>query len=85
MDIDAQISALARLPNPDLGRIDGVRLAALAADERRQSRIVIGYVLVSALLIGVAGSMVPATEARASAMLFGPPPEMMPLARIARE
>lgn len=85
MDMDVQISALARLPNPDLGGIDGVRLAARAAEERRQSRVMMSSVLVSALLIGAAGGMAPATEARASAMLFGPPPEMMPLVELARE
>lgn len=85
MDVDVQIAALARLPNPDLDGIDGVRLAARAAEERRQSRVMITSVLVSALLIGAASGMAPATEARASAMLFGPPLEMMPLVQMARE
>lgn len=85
MDIDTQISALARMPNPDLGAIDGVTLAARAAAEQRQSRMMMSVVTVLALFVGLAGSMVPAAPASASTMLLGPPPELMPLAQMAQE
>lgn len=85
MDIDAQVATLARLPNPDLSEIDGAMLAARAMAEQRQSRMVMSVVTVLALLVGFAGSMVPATPASASTMLLGPPPALMPLARMALE
>lgn len=85
MDIDAQISLLASVPNPDLSGIDGTHLAALAAEERRQSRVMMSLVLVSALFIGVGASMLPVGEAQASAVLFGPPPTLTPLVQMGRE
>jgi len=85
MDIDTQISQLSRIPSPDLSRLDGSRLAARAAAERRESRMTIGLALVAALAIGVGGGALPSRSAQASPVLLGPSPERMPLVQMAKE
>jgi hypothetical protein len=83
MELDDYFSRLRAEPVPDLSAIDGARLAKRAGNERRQGRMVLTTAAVAALLVGMVGGL-PAPTVSATAVPFGPPASLMPLAQLGR-
>ena len=81
MELDDCLKRLKAESIPDLSRIDGADLAMRAGRERWQGRMMMTTSAAAALMIGVAGGL-PAPEASASVVPFGPPSSLIPLVQL---
>lgn len=84
MDVDRHLAMLKALPVPDLTDWDGADLAKRARHQSRQTQMITSMAIVAALFVGVAGSVLPSTQAEASIVPFGPPMALTPLVRLGR-
>lgn len=85
MDVNDHVLLLGAAPlHPDLEQIDGAALAYKAMRERREMRVITGFVLVTALGIGMIGGLAPRSEETGTAMPFGPPVALTPLIALGR-
>lgn len=85
MNVDFYLKQLASVPVPDLDAIDGAHLALRARNEHRQGRMMLTTAGIAALIVGVAGSVLPVDRAEASVVPFGPPSALVPLVQLGRE
>jgi len=85
MDLDGNLARLARLPVPDMSRIDANALARRARAERRQSQVTLSLALVMALGIGIAGGLQTPRAEDAPRIAFGPSPALTPLIGLGQE
>lgn len=85
MDVNDHLMLLGAAPlPPDLNQLDGAEIANRAIRERRESRLITGFVLVAALGAGIIGGVTPKGDESGTAMPFGPPVALTPLIALGR-